>query len=91
MAPVDLLLDEAERITIIKVDFLQKGADLDRLRYGLAETLDYMDRYRSDGRDVHGVLWLSREPEDSARWRGLCNRYDVRLGWPGVERQAFER
>jgi len=90
-APVDLLLDQAERITVVEVEFLQDGSDLDQLRYGLAKTLDHMDRYRPDGRDVHGVLWLSSEPKDSERWQRLCNRYAVRLGWPGVERQAFER
>lgn len=90
MAPVDLLLDQTERITIIEVKSLQDGNDIDQLRYGLAQTLDYMDRYRSDGRDVHGVLWLSSEPKDSARWRQLCDRYAVRIGWPGVEHQTFE-
>jgi hypothetical protein len=91
MAPVDLLLAETERITVIEVEVLQDGNDLAQLRHGLGQTLDDMDRYRADGRDVHGVLWLSSEPKDSDRWQQLCNRYNIRLAWPGVEQQAFER
>lgn len=91
MAPVDLLLDQTERITVIEVKSFQDGNDLDQLRYGLAETLDHMDRCRPDGRDVHGVLWLSSEPKDAERWQQLCNRYNVRPGWPGTELETFER
>jgi len=90
-AEVDLLLEEDERITIIEVKSIQDGNDLIQLRDGLAQTLDYMDRYRTDGRDVHGLLWLSSEPEDSARWQQLCNRCRIRLGWPGIEDDTFER
>jgi hypothetical protein len=90
MAQVDLLLDQTERITVIEVKSLQDGNDLDQLRYGLGQTLDYMHRYRSDGRDVHGVLWFSSEPKDSERWQQLCNRYGVRLGWPGTEQEVFK-
>ena len=88
-AQVDLLLEQDERITVIEVKSIQNGNDVDQLRYGLTQTLDYMDRYSFDGRDVHGALWLSSIPEDAERWRQLCDRHGVRLGWPGEERAVF--
>jgi hypothetical protein len=90
-AAVDLLLVEPGRVTVIEVKSLQGGNDVDQLRYGLAQTLDYMERYASDGRQVRGVLWLSSEPKDSARWRELCGRYGVHLDWRDNEERAFQR
>jgi hypothetical protein len=84
----DLAWEAAQAIVVVEVKSCTKANEVQQLRMGIGQVLDYDDSLRARGREVQPVLYLEREPSDG-RWMALAERHNVRLVWPGTEGLLF--
>jgi hypothetical protein len=72
-------------LTVCEVKSVEGSNDIDQVRLGLGQIIDYLDQLRDYEPGVSGLLWTSREPRDAERWQRICGEHGVTLGWPGQE------
>ncbi|MET8049067.1 hypothetical protein ABZU75_15855 [Streptosporangium sp. NPDC005286] len=76
-------------LTVCEIKSLTPTNEINQLRLGLGQVLDYVDQLRSRAETVLGLLWIERTPTDS-RWIELCHRAGIHLAWPGMEQKIAE-
>ncbi|PRX52610.1 hypothetical protein B0I32_1317 [Nonomuraea fuscirosea] len=77
---------DANCLTVCEIKSLTRANEINQLRLGLGQVLDYVDQLGHRAERVLGVLWIEREPSDD-RWIALCQRAGIRLAWPGLEQE----
>jgi hypothetical protein len=78
-----------EGVVVVEVKSCTKANEVQQLRLGIGQVLDYEDVLLSSGVAVQPVLYLERAPKDS-RWVSLAERHNIWLIWPGREHVLFQ-
>jgi hypothetical protein len=80
-ADFDLAWEDGDDIWVAEVKSLTAANETGQLRLGLGQILHYQATLSSDGRRVHAVLAVEREPSNEM-WTRLCADHGVALVWP---------
>ena len=88
--PFDLAWYRQGQHFIAEVKTLPAGSELQQLRLGIGQVLDYQQRYLDEhGIRCQAVLFVSHKPERQS-WASLCERVGITLCWPEtMEREIF--
>jgi hypothetical protein len=86
----DLGWIEHDTFTVVEVKSLDDVNEIQQLRYGVGQLLDYRQQLAARFRFVRSVLAVEREPGDP-RWRTLCQRLGIDLVWPQTFSRVFGR
>ena len=65
---------------IAEVKSISPATEIQQMRLGLGQLLDYRGRLAKQKHKVRAVLVLSKKPADAA-WQGICRAVDVLLTW----------
>lgn len=80
-AEFDVAWEDGDGLWVVEVKSLTTLNETRQLRLGLGQILHYQATLAADGRPVHAVLAVEREPS-SAAWAALCADHGVALVWP---------
>ncbi|MDX8031746.1 hypothetical protein SK803_16090 [Lentzea sp. BCCO 10_0856] len=80
-APFDIAFWLNDRLVLCEVKSLPVTSEVDQLRYGLGQLLEYAHDYMCRGDEVQPVLYVERRPSDR-RWEMICSLNGVVLAWP---------
>ena len=69
------------RAVIVEVKSLPVGAEVQQLRLGLGQVLDYRAKL-GERLSVTPIVAVDREPPDSAHWQRVYDHAGVGLSWP---------
>ena len=86
----DLGWIERDTFTVVEVKSLDDVNEIQQLRYGVGQLLDYRQQLVARFRVVRSVLAVEGEPADS-RWIAACKRIGIELVWPTTFSRVFGR
>ena len=75
---------------VVEVKSLDDVNEIQQLRYGVGQLLDYRQQLVARFRVVRSVLAVEGEPADS-RWIAACKRIGIELVWPTTFSRVFGR